>query len=166
MKAALVSTAARARQAERIALGEHLLLKRGEEKTGGRQKQALLADGHEALIAAILSRWRHRARPCLHRARGLRRSSTRRAASVMRVAGRVGISGRGVRITNPALQEHLVVPRRRAASTADGGLRARSSESVQVAVAVRGEVVAEASGPSKKKREAGGGGERWKLRSA
>ena len=35
------------------ALGDHLLLGRGEEKTGGRRKQALLADGYEALIAAI-----------------------------------------------------------------------------------------------------------------
>ncbi len=53
IKASLVSTATLARQAERLALGDHLLLGRGEEKTGGRQKQALLADGYEALIAAI-----------------------------------------------------------------------------------------------------------------
>ncbi len=53
VKAALVSTTALARQAERLALGDHLLLGRGEEKTGGRRKQALLADGYEALIAAI-----------------------------------------------------------------------------------------------------------------
>jgi ribonuclease-3 len=53
IKASLVSTATLARQAERLALGEHLLLGRGEEKTGGRKKQALLADGYEALIAAI-----------------------------------------------------------------------------------------------------------------
>jgi ribonuclease-3 len=52
-KAALVSTPALARQAERLRLGDHLLLGRGEEKTGGRRKQALLADGYEALIAAI-----------------------------------------------------------------------------------------------------------------
>jgi ribonuclease III len=52
-KAALVSTASLARQAERLRLGDHLLLGRGEEKTGGRQKQALLADGYEALIAAV-----------------------------------------------------------------------------------------------------------------
>src|SRR6202163_2291248 len=52
-KALLVSTAALARQAERLSLGDHLLLGRGEEKTGGRRKQALLADGYEALIAAI-----------------------------------------------------------------------------------------------------------------
>jgi len=52
-KASLVSTTALARQAERLGLGDHLLLGRGEEKTGGRRKQALLADGYEALIAAI-----------------------------------------------------------------------------------------------------------------
>ena len=53
MKAVLVSTASLARLAEGMDLGEHLLLGRGEEKTGGRRKQALLADGYEALIAAI-----------------------------------------------------------------------------------------------------------------
>ncbi len=53
IKAALVSTVTLARLAERLNLGEHLLLGRGEEKTGGRRKQALLADGYEALIAAI-----------------------------------------------------------------------------------------------------------------
>ena len=53
IKAALVSTTSLAQQAARLNLGEHLLLGRGEEKTGGRRKQALLADGFEALIAAI-----------------------------------------------------------------------------------------------------------------
>src|ERR1051326_8125675 len=53
LKAALVSTATLARHGERLGIGDHLLLGRGEEKTGGRRKQALLADGYEALIAAI-----------------------------------------------------------------------------------------------------------------
>lgn len=53
IKASVVSTAALARQAGEIRLGEHLILGRGEEKTGGRHKQALLADAYEALIAAI-----------------------------------------------------------------------------------------------------------------
>ena len=53
VKAAVVSTQSLARQAEQIQLGEHLILGRGEEKTGGRYKQALLADAYEALIAAI-----------------------------------------------------------------------------------------------------------------
>ena len=53
IKASIVSTQALARKAEEIQLGEHLILGRGEEKTGGRFKQALLADAYEALIAAI-----------------------------------------------------------------------------------------------------------------
>lgn len=53
LKAALVSTASLARLADRIRLGDHLLLGRGEEKTGGRRKQAIVADCFEALIAAI-----------------------------------------------------------------------------------------------------------------
>lgn len=53
IKAAVVSTYSLARHAERLQLGEHLILGRGEEKTGGRHKQALLADTYEALIAAI-----------------------------------------------------------------------------------------------------------------
>jgi ribonuclease-3 len=53
MKAALVSTHALARRAASLGLGEHLLLGRGEEKSGGRRKRALLADGYEALIAAV-----------------------------------------------------------------------------------------------------------------
>jgi ribonuclease-3 len=53
VKAAVVSTQALARRAEDIQLGDHLILGRGEEKTGGRFKQALLADAYEALIAGI-----------------------------------------------------------------------------------------------------------------
>ena len=53
IKASIVSTQALARHAENIRLGDHLILGRGEEKTGGRFKQALLADAYEALIAAI-----------------------------------------------------------------------------------------------------------------
>jgi ribonuclease III len=53
IKASVVSTQALARKAEEIQLGDHLILGRGEEKTGGRFKQALLADAYEALIAAI-----------------------------------------------------------------------------------------------------------------
>jgi ribonuclease-3 len=53
IKASVVSTQSLARRAEALQLGEHLLLGRGEEKTGGRFKQALLADAYEALIAAL-----------------------------------------------------------------------------------------------------------------
>jgi ribonuclease III len=53
IKASLVSTATLGLLARRLGLGEFLALGRGEEKTGGRQKHALLADSYEAVIAAI-----------------------------------------------------------------------------------------------------------------
>jgi ribonuclease-3 len=53
VKAGIVSSASLARLAERIDLGQYVLLGRGEEKTGGRKKHAILADSFEALIAAI-----------------------------------------------------------------------------------------------------------------
>lgn len=39
--------------AKRISLGEHILLGKGEEMTGGRDRRSILADAFEALIAAI-----------------------------------------------------------------------------------------------------------------
>ena len=53
LKASLVSATSLGRLGEKIGLGEYLILGRGEEKTGGRQKLALISDGYEALIAAI-----------------------------------------------------------------------------------------------------------------
>jgi len=53
VKASIVSATALTRLAEQIDLGRYVLLGRGEEKTGGRRKHAILADGFEALIAAI-----------------------------------------------------------------------------------------------------------------
>jgi len=53
LKASIVSAASLARMGERLNLGEYLILGRGEEKTGGRRKQALISDCYEALIAAI-----------------------------------------------------------------------------------------------------------------
>jgi len=53
VKAGIVSAASLARLASDIDLGRYVLLGRGEEKTGGRSKHAILADSFEALIAAI-----------------------------------------------------------------------------------------------------------------
>ncbi len=39
--------------AERLGLGKYLLLSRGEENTGGRNRVSILADAFEALIAAV-----------------------------------------------------------------------------------------------------------------
>lgn len=53
MKHRLVSTATLASIADTLQLGEFIQLGRGEEKTGGRQKRAILADTLEAVIAAV-----------------------------------------------------------------------------------------------------------------
>ncbi|MFM9905984.1 MAG: ribonuclease III [Pyrinomonadaceae bacterium] len=53
MKHHLVSTATLARIADKLDLGEFVRFGRGEEKTGGRKKQALLANTLEAVIAAV-----------------------------------------------------------------------------------------------------------------
>jgi ribonuclease-3 len=53
MKHRLVSTATLAELGKEIALGEFVRFGRGEEKTGGRKKQALLANTLEAVIAAV-----------------------------------------------------------------------------------------------------------------
>lgn len=53
MKHQLVSTETLAGVAETLGIGDHLRFGRGEEKTGGRKKRALLADGYEAVLAAI-----------------------------------------------------------------------------------------------------------------
>jgi ribonuclease III len=53
LRAALVNEAHLAKIARRLELGNYLLLGRGEEHTGGRDKPSLLADTLEAVIAAI-----------------------------------------------------------------------------------------------------------------
>lgn len=53
IKANLVSARHLRQVAERLELGRYLRLGPGEEKTGGRQKQALLSDAVEAVMAAL-----------------------------------------------------------------------------------------------------------------
>lgn len=53
MKHRLVSTSSLATLAEELTIGEFVQLGRGEEKTGGRHKKAILADTLEAVIAAV-----------------------------------------------------------------------------------------------------------------
>ena len=53
LRASLVSRVHLGRVAERIGVGKSLRLGRGEERTGGRQKTALLANALEAVIAAL-----------------------------------------------------------------------------------------------------------------
>jgi ribonuclease III len=142
VKAALVSTATLARQAERLSLGDHLLLGRGEEKTGGRRKQALLADGYEALIAAIyLDGGVEQARAFI----------TREFAPLVSDVRRTGLVGGDHK---SALQEYLqsndeTLPEYRLAGTVGPDHR----KLFQIQVVVRDQVLAEAIAPSKKEAE-------------
>jgi ribonuclease-3 len=141
-KAALVSTTTLARQAERLSLGDHLLLGRGEEKTGGRRKQALLADGYEALIAAIyLDGGIEQARAFI----------TREFAPLVADLRRTGVAGGDHK---SALQEYLQsndepLPEYRLAGTVGPDHR----KLFQIQVVVRDQVLAEAIAPSKKEAE-------------
>ena len=142
-KAALVSTATLARQAERLNLGEHLLLGRGEEKTGGRRKQALLADGYEALIAAIYldGGIEH-----------VRAFIVREFAPLLAEVQQHGIAGS--QDYKSALQELLQareqpLPEYRLVGTMGPDHR----KLFQVEVVVNGEPLAESTGPSKKEAE-------------
>jgi ribonuclease-3 len=142
-KAALVSTATLARQAERLNLGEHLLLGRGEEKTGGRRKQALLADGYEALIAAIYldGGIEH-----------VRAFIVREFAPLLAEVQQHGIAGS--QDYKSALQEllqarDLPLPEYRLVGTMGPDHR----KLFQVEVVVNGEALAESTGPSKKEAE-------------
>lgn len=143
LKATLVSAATLARQAERLALGEHLLLGRGEEKTGGRRKQALLADTYEALIAAIyLDGGIDHARAFI----------VREFTPLIAEARQGGLSGQ--QDFKSALQEFLQardrpLPEYRLTGTIGPDHR----KQFQVAVFLSGEPVGEAIGPSKKEAE-------------
>jgi len=53
MRAHLVSERHLVNAATRLGIGDHLFLGKGEEKSGGRQKPALLVDALEAVVAAL-----------------------------------------------------------------------------------------------------------------
>src|SRR5438093_6364281 len=142
VKASLVSTASLARQAERLGIGDHLLLGRGEEKSGGRRKQALLADSYEALIAAIyLDGGVEAAQAFIVREFGPMIAEVRRT----------GVLDRDYK---SALQElvqsrEMPLPEYRLA----GSIGPDHGKLFQVDVSVRGERIASASGRSKKEAE-------------
>src|SRR6478735_6941720 len=141
-KAALVSTTALARQAERLNLGEYLLLGRGEEKTGGRRKQALLADAYEALIAAVyLDGGIEHARAFI----------VREFTPLLDEVRRDGVTGQDYK---SALQEllqarDLPLPEYRLVGTQGPDHR----KLFEIEVGVRGEPLASATGASKKEAE-------------
>ncbi len=53
IRASVVSSVSLAGVAQEIELGRHLLLGKGEDQSGGREKRSILADGVEAVIGAV-----------------------------------------------------------------------------------------------------------------
>lgn len=53
IRAAVVSSASLAEVAQEIGLGAYLLLGKGEDQSGGREKRSILADAVEAVIGAV-----------------------------------------------------------------------------------------------------------------
>ena len=53
MRSGLVSREGLRMHAERLELGQHLMMGRGEESSGGRERSSALTDAYEALIGAI-----------------------------------------------------------------------------------------------------------------
>lgn len=53
MRARVVCEKALAKMAEELSLGDYILLGKGEELSGGRQRHSILADGVEAVIGAV-----------------------------------------------------------------------------------------------------------------
>ena len=81
--------------AEAIAIGRHLRLGRGEEMTGGREKQSLLADAYEAVVAAIyLDAGLHAASEFIRRTLP-RAGAERRGGSASRIGSQIGAAGVG-----------------------------------------------------------------------
>ena len=52
-RASMVNTDSLAEESKRLAYGEHLLLSKGEEQTGGRERPYILANTFEAILGAI-----------------------------------------------------------------------------------------------------------------
>lgn len=142
MKAALVSTATLARQAERLGLGDYLLLGRGEEKTGGRRKLALLADTYEALLAAV------------YLDGGIEQVRALILREFEPLVAQVRAEGVTRHDYKSALQEYLQARERPLPEyRLTGTIGPDHRKQFQVSVVVAGETLADATGPSKKEAE-------------
>jgi ribonuclease-3 len=143
-RARIVNASSLEAAARRLHLGEHLRLGRGEEKTGGREKQTLLADAFEAVVAAVY----------LDSGLGAARSVLRR------VLFEQALEERGERISESdrksALQEFL---QGRGQPPAEYRLAGESGPDhqklFQIEVWINGECMATGEGSTKKEAEQG-----------
>ena len=141
-RARIVNASALESAARRLRLGEHLRLGRGEEKTGGREKQTLLADAFEAVVAAVY----------------LDSGLSAARALLQRVLFEQALEERGERIAESdrksALQEFL---QGRGQAPAEYRLAGESGpdhqKTFQIEVWINGECLARGEGSTKKEAE-------------
>jgi ribonuclease-3 len=143
LRAKLVNTHSLAAAARSLDLGDCLFLGRGEERSGGRRKPSLLADGFEALVGALFLD-------------GGIRAARRFVWNVVTEGIDASLDGVRARSLDPktALQEHAqgrgwALPVYRIAD-AEGPDHARR---YRVEVLIEGEVMGEGRGSSKKRGE-------------
>lgn len=141
-RARIVNASSLESAARRLRLGEHLRLGRGEEKTGGREKQTLLADAFEAVVAAVYLD------AGLAAARGL----------LQRVLFEQALEERGERIAESdrksALQELLQGRGQQPAEYRLVGESGPDHQKIfQIEVWINGECLAKGEGSSKKEAE-------------
>lgn len=141
-RARIVNASSLEAAARRLRLGEHLRLGRGEEKTGGREKQTLLADAFEAVVAAVY----------LDSGLGAARSVLRR------VLFEQALEERGERISESdrksALQEFLQARGQPPAEYRLAGESGPDHQKLfQIEVWINGECMARGEGSTKKEAE-------------
>lgn len=142
LRSSATNTSALAELARRIKLDRHLLLGKGEEKSGGRKKDSILADAFEALAAALYLDGGHQA------AGGVL------AALFSKGLEKVQAPSFELNNFKSALQEHLL---KRGLGLPDYRVVKESGpphkKKFEVEVACAGKPLASASGPSKKSAE-------------
>src|SRR5437660_10487906 len=141
-RARIVNAGSLEAAARRLRLGEHLRVGRGEEKTGGREKQTLLADAFEAVVAAVY----------LDGGLGAAREVLRRVLFAQ------ALEGRGERISESdpqsALQELLQGQGRSPAEYRLAGESGPDHQKLfQIEVWIDGEYMATGEGSTKKEAE-------------
>lgn len=144
-RAQLVSAATLAELGDALRLGDHLLLGRGEEKTGGRRKHSLIADAFEAVVGAVYLDGGYEAAAAF---------VERTFRPLLEQLRHEGVSPAGTRDHKSALQEWLQararpLPEYRLAGTTGPDHR----KTFEVQVLVNDRLVATGSGQSKKEAE-------------
>lgn len=153
LRSDVVSSVSLAAVAREIDLGAAILLGRGEEASGGREKSSILADALEALIGAVYvdGGWGAASRIVIDRFAG----------RIERAARRPGLEDHKTR-----LQEHVARTGAPAPVYDVTGEGPDHEKQFFATVAIAGEVLGRGEGRTKKEAEQGAAGQAWEHLAA